>query len=124
MGDRRVTFEVLAAEHVGRLAADDDDITQGDPVGRDQAAGPTRDLHGQRLGVPGPEGLDDAAGPQRRHDEICRLLHGTVGLLADLGHDRPECGEVGLRADAAVGRSGVAVSGRTERLNHRNRGLL
>jgi hypothetical protein len=124
VGDRRVTFEMLAGEHVGRLATDDDDVAQRDPVGGHQPTGATGDLHRQRLGVPGAECLDDAAGAQRRHDEVCRLLHGTVGLLAHLGHDRPQCGEVCLRADAAGGRSGLAVSGCAERLNHRSRGLL
>ena len=123
VGDRRVALEVLAAEHVGRLAADDDDVPQRDPVGRHQPAGATGDLHRQRLGVPGAERLDDAAGAQRRHDEVGRLLHGTVGLLGDLGHDRRERGEVGLRADPSVRRSRLAVSGRTERVNHRSRGL-
>src|ERR671914_20747 len=111
VGDLRVALEEPVAEHVGRLATEDDHVPQGDPVGRHQPAGATGDLHGEGLGVPGPERLDDATRPQRRHHQVGRLLHRSTGLRADPGHDRRKGVEVGLGADGAP-RSAAAV-GRT-----------
>jgi hypothetical protein len=39
--------------------AEEHDVAQRDGVRRDQAAGAAGDLHGERLGVAGAEGLED-----------------------------------------------------------------
>jgi hypothetical protein len=117
VGDRRVPLQVPVAEDGGRLAAEDDHVPQGDPVGRHQPARAAGELHGQGLGVPGPECLEDAAGPQRRHHQVGRLLHRPVGLPLDLGQDRAEGVEVGLGAHGASASPGATV-GRADRIRH------
>ena len=54
------------------------DVAQGDAIGRDQSAGASGDLHGERLGVPGAERLDDPAGAQRLDEQVARRIEGAV----------------------------------------------
>ena len=102
--DRLVALEGGALEHRDVPAAAQDDVAQRDRVRRDQPAGAARDLHGERLGVAGAEGLEDAPALQRGHDQVdgrveaagTDLLVEVVEPLADLG------GEVGEKCAHAV----------------------
>ena len=75
---RRVALERRPDEHRHVAAAVQHDVAQGDPVGGDQPTGAPGDLHGERLGVAGAEGVDDAARLQRLDDQLAGGVEGTV----------------------------------------------
>src|SRR5690606_3739907 len=85
-----------------RLAVFDDEVAEGDAVGRDQPAGTSGDLHGGRLRVAGAEGLHDAVATQRVGDDV-----GRTGHVGGFGRGHAVDGladpfEIGGRADPAV----------------------
>ena len=78
----RVAFQRRPGEDRCVALAVEHDIAQGDAVGRDETAGAAGDLHGERLGVTGAEGVDDAAGLERLDDQLAGGVDGIgVGAL-------------------------------------------
>ena len=72
--DRRIPLQPGAAERVQRKAAAEHEVAEGDLVGRDEAAGPAGDLHGERLRVPGAERVDDRPGRDGPGEQVDGLV--------------------------------------------------
>ncbi len=87
-----------AGQNVHFAIAMHHEVAQRELVGRDEPARPAGDLHRERLGVTGAEGVDHSAGIQRRDHQLDRGIEGAgFGI-------RSEAGEAIVRLTEQIGR--------------------